>query len=262
MSLRRAGLGTTLAVLAATLFASPAAWAELTTICVPEHASSQVLSTNSAGLCPAKVIGKTTVKYRSEPLPSQPELETLDRILPHIRYEATGVGGKPTIRFSGVNVQIVNGEGKTASANGSGNLVVGYDENEAGIHKQTGSHNLIVGEQQTFTSYGGIVAGLEDSLLAPFASVTGGLANKAEAEGASVTGGFGNVAHGEETTVTGGHENIAEERTDVVSGGKDNRAEAEASWVGGGNGNKAKFSESALVGGLGDETKAVLEARL
>lgn len=68
-------------------------------------------------------------------------------ILPYIKYEEKGVGGEPTIQFSAVNVQIVNGEGKTETTNGEGNLVIGYDEN-SGSHKQTGSHNLILGEER------------------------------------------------------------------------------------------------------------------
>src|SRR5438477_343683 len=45
-------------------------------------------------------------------------------------YIASGVvGGKPTVQFAAVNVQIVNGAGSTASVNGKGNLVLGYDEN-------------------------------------------------------------------------------------------------------------------------------------
>ncbi len=48
------------------------------------------------------------------------ELATLKELLPHIRFSSAGVGGKPTVQFTGVNVQIVNGEGKTATANGEG----------------------------------------------------------------------------------------------------------------------------------------------
>jgi hypothetical protein len=80
------------------------------------------------------------------------EEATLKSVLPHIKYVASGVDGKPTVQFSGVNVQIVNGEGKTASVNGEGNLVIGYDENTENKHAQTGSHDLILGEQQTFIS--------------------------------------------------------------------------------------------------------------
>src|ERR1700733_14711988 len=39
-------------------------------------------------------------------------------------YVASGVGGKPTVEFSAVNVQIVSGSGSTsATVNGRGNLV-------------------------------------------------------------------------------------------------------------------------------------------
>ncbi len=40
------------------------------------------------------------------------------------------VDGQPTVRFSGVNVQVVDGTGDTdGTVNGTGNLVVGYNEN-------------------------------------------------------------------------------------------------------------------------------------
>ena len=94
------------------------------------------------------------------------EQETLKKLIPHISFVAAGVGGKPTVQFSGVNVQVVNGEGKTASANGEGNLVIGYDEQPG---TQTGSHNLALGTGQTFTSYGGFVAVFKNAVKGPFA---------------------------------------------------------------------------------------------
>src|SRR5207249_3777178 len=63
---------------------------------------------------------------------------------------------KPTIQFSGVNVQIVNGEGKEEAMNGAGNLVVGYDEFPG---EQTGSHNLVLGRAQTYKGVGSFLAG-------------------------------------------------------------------------------------------------------
>jgi len=39
------------------------------------------------------------------------ELETLKSLLPHLKFIDAGVGGKPTVQFSGLNVQVVNGEG-------------------------------------------------------------------------------------------------------------------------------------------------------
>ncbi len=50
---------------------------------------------------------------------------------------------KPTVRVEGANLQVVSGPGATSgTVNGTGNLVVGYDE---GTGSQTGSHNLPAG---------------------------------------------------------------------------------------------------------------------
>lgn len=38
------------------------------------------------------------------------------------------VSGNPTVRFTGVNVHVVNGLNSTDTINGVGNLIVGYDE--------------------------------------------------------------------------------------------------------------------------------------
>src|SRR5580658_5126953 len=80
----------------------------VTWLCVPETAGATATSggTGASASCPAK---NTAVD-----LPG---------------YVASGIDGKPTVQFSGVNVQVVNGEGKTNLVNGEGNLMVGYDEN-------------------------------------------------------------------------------------------------------------------------------------
>ncbi|NOU45070.1 MAG: hypothetical protein HOO87_16230, partial [Methyloglobulus sp.] len=36
--------------------------------------------------------------------------------------------------FTGVNVQVVNGQGSTLTANGKGNLVIGYNEVDPAVH--------------------------------------------------------------------------------------------------------------------------------
>jgi hypothetical protein len=76
-----------------------------------------------------------------------------------------------------VNVQIVNGEGKTELVNGAGNLVIGYDENAG--RTQTGSHNVILGEEQAFSSFGGLVTGYGNTISGREASVSGGALNTA-----------------------------------------------------------------------------------
>ena len=95
---------------------------------------------------------------------SSSELETLRSLLPHIRYLGTGVGGKPTVRFSGVNVQVVNGEGRTASTNGTG-LWSSATTNRKPRRAARTISSLEASDQE-FTSYGGILAGTKNAIAA------------------------------------------------------------------------------------------------
>jgi len=109
-----------------------------------------------------------------------------------------------TVVFDGVNVQIVSGAGSTGGAvNGHGNLVIGYNENGGSSHR-SGSHNIVVGDYNGYSSYGGIVIGLANSITAPYASVSGGFGNTASGEYSSVSGGHNNIASGEYSSVRGG----------------------------------------------------------
>src|SRR5437763_5289781 len=139
--------------------------------CVPTTAGQAVVS-GGTGAAPSCGAGQTGVLAPS--------------------YVSSGVGGKPTVEFSAVNVQIVNGTGSTASVNGMGNVVVGYDENPAAL-KQTGSHDLILGRNHSFTG---------------FAELLDGFANTASGNYATVLG-ASNTASGTYATVTGGQDNAA-----------------------------------------------------
>jgi hypothetical protein len=188
------------------------------------------------------------------------EAETLKSILPYVKYVASGVGGKPTIQFSGVNVQVVSGADKTSAAvNGEGNLVVGYDENP-GKHEQTGSHNLILGEEQAFTSFGAIVAGSGNTVAAPFASIVGGHSNIAHANFASVSGGESNEALGASSAVNGGAHNHAIAIGSSVSGGSENESTGAGSSVSGGKSNVAEGTNSSIFGAKTLRAKGEFEA--
>jgi hypothetical protein len=253
-----------------------------TEVCVPSREGKPIL-TPRAGACRA---GYTLTELGAEGKEGKPgpegkneftaeEITLLKNLLPHIKYVTNGVGGKPTIQFSAVNVQVVSGEGKTnAVVNGEGNLVIGYDENTGG-HQQTGSHNLVLGIEQTFTSFGGIVAGLDNTTKGQFASVTGGKENNASGKFATVSGGRGNRATEDEkwigggegneaneagSSVSGGLENSADGLGSSVSGGLENIALGTASWVGGGRGNDAEGLASSIFGGKGFEAKNEYEA--
>ena len=200
--------------------------------------------------------------------------------LPCMSYLASGIDEKPTIQFSGCNVQVVNGEGKTASTNGEGNLVIGYDEprtepnnppgciplpfnsppfpNKCAFAPQTGSHDLIVGTEQSYTSFGGIVAGFENTITGEFATVSGGEDNTASGLRDSVSGGNGNTASGDQAWVGGGGGNTASNDA-AVSGGEDNTASGAYSSVSGGKENKATGRASSVLGGYMEEASAEFE---
>jgi hypothetical protein len=176
------------------------------------------------------------------------------------------VDGHPTVRFSGVNVQVVNGVGTTSGGpNGRGNLIVGYSTPRAGgssAAPRTGSHNLVVGDEHSWTSHGGILGGFRNAVTAPWATASGGQENTASGVAASVTGGIGNRASSSHASVVGGRDNRATELASSVSGGLGNTAGPEGDWycwldcgystVSGGTGNVASGHGASISGGEGN----------
>ena len=185
--------------------------------------------------------------------------------------------GNPAVVFSGVNVQINNGQGATESINGLGNLIVGYDEptqitdavcsdgqfeseadclanNEtfSAIHK-SGSHNVIVGQEHNYSRSGALIAGFQNTVNADNSSVTGGLGNRASGNRSSVSGGERNIASGStsgpESSISGGAQGNASGDRSSVSGGSFNTASGSSSSVSGGLSNQASGSTSTVSGG-------------
>src|SRR2546421_5021815 len=117
-------------------------------------------------------------------------------------YVSSGVGGKPTVQFAAVNVQILNGGGSTASLNGTGNLVLGYDENPLAL-AQSGSHDLILGRNHSFTGFAELVGGFQNTATSNYSAVLGAY-NTASGTYATVTGGQNNAAKASAASVTGG----------------------------------------------------------
>lgn len=233
-------------------------------LCIPSTASADVKTPESGGAC--KVAGATKIE-----LPGATELTTLDALLPHMSYIASGIGGKPTIRFTGVNVQVVNGEGATISKNGEGNLVIGYDENYSD-RPQTGSHNLIVGEEQGFTSFGSIVGGRENYDGGVEHEGDGGAFSFVVGEGnvidepdyAAISGGQGNQIDPDSwhSSIGGGKNNEIDEDVEdaTISGGAEGRARAAASAIEGGRGNATEALYSSIFGGKDLTTTTEYEA--
>lgn len=181
----------------------------------------------------------------------------------------------PTVQFSGVNVQILNGTGDTFSTmNGLGNLIIGYNEYRGdgvlefcsdghytnqtdcnshggtwGTNQRTGSHNLVLGISNSYTSFGGFLAGQYNVVNGPSASVAGGLRNMARTKFASVSGGTYNTASGEDSSVSGGNNNTASGDHASVTGGEFNTAGGLSSSVAGGSSNVAYAQDSSISGG-------------
>jgi hypothetical protein len=190
------------------------------------------------------------------------------------------VGGKPTVEFSSVNVQVVSGSGSTsATPNGEGNVIVGYAENTKSF-SQTGSNDLIVGSDNGWKSYGDIVGGFSDQANGEYATAVGyddtasgaystaaGEVNKATGTGASAIGGAHNTASGHEAAVAGGEYNLASDQLSFIGGGCDSVAGTSTALTGtcpttgaeailGGSTNVASGLLSTIAGGQTDLASA------
>lgn len=198
--------------------------------------------------------GKTLAEIKAE-IKAELDTEKFNDILARLdaledKTESMSVitqHGVPTIRFSAVNLQVVSGVGTTAGAiNGSGNLLVGY--NALGTTK-TGSHNLIVGEYQNYSSFGGAVFGYFNTVSEQYSSVLGGTSNTASGNYTSVTGGDHNQAIGSKSSITGGAYNTTNNTNSFIAGGYYNVANANYSSILGGNENTTSGIYSVISGG-------------
>jgi len=180
----------------------------------------------------------------------------LSFLQPYISLEVNPINGVngPHIIFSGANVHVRSGSGRTDDNNtptGLGNLIVGYDEQQTEAVSRTGSHNLIVGGQHSFTRYGGLAAGAANTLdgVSAFAA---GVRNVASGDFSSVTGGAGNFAGGGSSSISGGQENMTVEVASSVTGGRQNTASGVYASVTGGFTNAAAAEGSSVSGGQGN----------
>jgi len=200
--------------------------------------------------------------------------EEQEEILGHmsvVQIPTDDAGGTAkTIRFTGVNVQVVNGLGTTTgdpnqdawnslqepTANSLGNLIVGYNDprnvglvNERGPDNRTGSHNIILGLGNNYSSVGGLLAGWMNEISGSLSSVIAGHRNRATGLAASVTGGVLSIASGSGSTVSGGNGNTASGCDSSISGGANNVASGQIASVSGGQFNQASGSSASVSGG-------------
>jgi len=184
---------------------------------------------------------------------------------------------KPTARFAGVNVQVVNGAGAESDVpNGLGNVIVGYDQpfvprefdkevcssgdyqtqtdcEAAGqvwaMQHKSGSHNLVVGPGHRYSWTNGVVSGGNNTINNENAVVMGAGYSIAQGHRAVVLGGSSHSATGNNAAVLGGWGNTASGAAAKVSGGVHNSATAQGATVNGGNWSIASGSNSTVSGG-------------
>jgi hypothetical protein len=164
----------------------------------------------------------------------------LESLLKHFSRE------KNDIFITGANLHIVNGLGSTNCGseeepipdcpNGLGNLIMGYNEPRGGGLEdiRTGSHNVVVGQQHNFSSFGGLVVSHFNTISGPLAVAIGGVGNTASGLSAVVIGGASNLASGLQAVVNSGEVNVASGGLSAVSGGVGNTASGDRSTVSGG----------------------------
>lgn len=208
------------------------------------------------------------------------------------------VHGYTTVRFSGVNLQVVDGnpENRTVvPGNGLGNLIVGYNEGggvemcSAGLSEddkttcesngwvwsdthKSGTHNLVVGPYHNYAGSAGTVMGYKNGITGTGSTITGGINNLAFALFSSISGGEFNRADGRAGSIVGGLSNHSSYYNHVVVvGGMENRGQSDYAVVVGGEKNLATGFGAVAIGGktnvargdnsvvLGGEKQSVLQ---
>jgi hypothetical protein len=153
---------------------------------------------------------------------------------PYLSVTAVGSPGAvngvigPNIVLTGANLQVKSSTSESDTS-GTGNLIVGWDP--GGGQERGGSNNLVVGYWNNFSSYGGFVAGANNTVSNVCGSVSGGYANMASGLFASVSGGQSGSASGESASISGGIVNHATGYCCSVSGGGANYAQDAAGAV-------------------------------
>jgi len=130
---------------------------------------------------------------------------TLTALAKYVTVDPSTINGVkgPHVIFSGVNLHVRSGSGSTGdngTPTGLGNLIVGYNEGPAlladpsnlGVGR-TGSHNIVGGQFNGFTSTGGVVFGSGNWTQGLFSSVLGGEMNQVQGLNSTLLGGINNT---------------------------------------------------------------------
>lgn len=189
------------------------------------------------------LVGDVVGYYRTDAIAELTQrLDALEADNAELRHRLANVSletvdDQPTLRFTDVNVQIVDGTGDTSGeTNGRGNLIVGYNEQSlAGSPApRTGSHNLVLGKGHGYSSYSGAVFGTNNRITNIYASVLGGYGNEASGSLSTVVAGTQNEAARQGSAILAGSHNVASGLHSAVVAGFDNAVEGGYSSILGG----------------------------
>jgi len=179
----------------------------------------------------------------------QQQVETLQaQVIPGLSDHLSVVDDE-TLLVTGANLQVVNGNGITSSANGVGNVIIGYNEADSATNERGGSHNLVLGRYNQYSSFSGIVHGLRNSVLNDESAVIAGSNNLVSGVRSAVMGGDQNTASGNKVVAIGGGNNEAKGSIAIALGGQENTVDLVGSVAIGGRSNQALGGYSVLVGG-------------
>ena len=138
---------------------------------------------------------------------TNPGLTELAKYVTVVPGDLNGVKG-PHVVFTGVNLHLRSGHDATndgGALSGLGNLIVGYNEAQSipvvydveGCDRLlTGSHNIVMGNGNFFTSYGGLVVGTNHCITSPNTSILAGDTNEAHGPNSAILGGTRNGTFG------------------------------------------------------------------
>ena len=120
----------------------------------------------------------------------------------------SGSGDVDDVVFNGCNVHVRNGEDDTDTVNGVGNLIIGYNaEPDSSLlgpdynGERTGSHNVVVGDEHSWTGSSGIVSGFGGILWADDAAIIGSRRIKVSGVGSVAVGSQSGHVSGDYSTV-------------------------------------------------------------
>ena len=167
---------------------------------------------------------------------------------PYVKVSSSAINGVagPNIVFTGANVEVRSATSETDTT-GTGNLIVGWDDAPPSTVSgyRSGSNNLVCGDGNSFFSYAGFLAGLNNTASGQWDSICGeanaatsisdcvsGCYNTASGDGACINGG---TASGEFATVSGGTSNTAGGGCATVGGGEIVSETTYCGWSAGGS---------------------------